>query len=116
MAESITANIQAFEPFNGGAGARLAATSTTANVAIPGLEGGASDDKRRVVITNPNDFSVFIRMGNSGVTATLNSYEVIAGSSQLLKPPSFGPQALYMAAITAADDEGYISICSGTGV
>lgn len=115
MTEAIVANVQAFEPFNGGAGARMQATSETARVAIPGLEGGSSDDKRRVVITNPNSFSVFIRMGNSGVEATLGSYEIVAGTSQLLKPPSYGPQAMFLAVITDGET-GYVSVCSGTGV
>lgn len=115
MTEAITANFQAFEPFNGGAGARLLAGSTTQNVAIPGLAGGDSNENRRVVVTNPNAFSIFIRIGDATVTATLSSFEIIAGSSQVLRPPSFGPGALYMAAITAAGDSGYISICSGTG-
>jgi hypothetical protein len=115
MPDASIINYQAFEPWNGGAGVRMTATSTTAAVPIPGLEGGASNDKSRVVVTNPNGFSVFIRMGGSSVVATLNSFEVIANSSQLLKPPNIGTQPVYMAAITVSASLP-ISICSGTGV
>lgn len=115
MADATVYNVQAFEPWNGGAGIRMTATSTTAAVAIPGLEGGAFNDKSRVVVTNPNGFSVFIRMGSSAVVATLNSLEIIANSSQLLKPPNIGTQPVYMAAITESASIP-ISICSGTGV
>lgn len=114
MAESQAINFQAFEPVNGGTGARLAVSTTTARVAIPGLEGGQQDDRSRIIITNPNSFSVFVRMGNASVVATLNSLEIIAGSSQLFKPPNIGPQALYMAAI-AERAGGYASVCAGYG-
>lgn len=116
--DSITANVQAFTPYNGGDSGRLAADSTTDRVPIPGLEGGLQSDKSRVVVTNPNAFSIFIRFGGASVTAvctaTRCSFEIIAGSSQLLKPPNIGPQPMYMAAITDGET-GYISACAGEG-
>ncbi len=118
MSESTAINVQAYEPYNGGEGARLSATTATGNVAIPGLEGGLQSDRSRVLITNPNAFSVYVRMGGSSITATLTStrasQEILAGTQVLLKPPQIGSQPLYMAAIVAAGS-GYVTVCSGVG-
>lgn len=114
MADSTPINVQAFEPYNGGQGARLSATSTSDRVAIPGLEGGSQNDKSRVLITNRNSFSISIRMGGSTVDATLSSLEILAGTQVLLKPPTAGTQPLYMAGITESLT-GYITVCAGTG-
>ena len=114
MSESTPVNVQAFEPSNGGAGARIEATDVSGRVAIPGLEGGQQGDNSRVLITNPNAFSAFIRMGGSSVVATLSSQEILAGTQVLLKPPQVGPQPLYMAVIVESGT-GFVSICSGAG-
>ena len=51
MSESLTTNLQAFQPYLGGQGVRLAVTATSSRAAIPGLEGGREDgDRRRVLL------------------------------------------------------------------
>lgn len=114
MSESTPVNVQAFEPYGGGNGARIAASSTTTRVAIPGLEGGQQGDNSRVLITNPNAFSAFIRLGTSVVEATLSSLEILAGTQVLLRPPFNGPAPAYMAVILESGT-GSISVCSGAG-
>lgn len=114
MSEATPVNVQAFEPNNGGGGARLAPTGTTSRVAIPGLEGGQQGDRSRVVISNGGAYSVFICMGGPTVVATTSSYEILPGTKELLKPPNIGPNPVYMAAITAGDT-GVVNVCAGSG-
>lgn len=97
MTESTPINVQAFQPFDGGMGARLAVTTVTGSVAIPGTQAG--DDKLRVLVTNREDFPVSIRMGQPGVEATLACMEIPRGTSVLLKPPVSTPSLIWIAAI-----------------
>lgn len=119
MAETVIFNAQVFAPFNGGDAARLAVSGTSNSAEIPGLAGGEVSDKTRVAVTNPHPFSIFVKLGTSGVvavcTTTRCSYEVIAGSTQLLKPPIGQKSAVWMAAITAGET-GYTSACAGEGI
>ena len=114
MSESTPVNVQAFEPFLGGGGARLSATTSSASVQIPGLEGGRQDDKSRVVISNSGSTPVYVRMGNSAVAATTASYEIMPGTKELLKPPNIGNQPVYLAAIMATGT-GAVNVCAGVG-
>lgn len=118
MSESSSINLQAFEPYNGGQGARGAVGPTSSRMAIPGLEGGQGGDKKRVVITNSNAFSIFIRMGdkdvNAMVSATVASQEILKDCQVLLKPPQIGTKAIFMAVITETLT-GTASVCAGEG-
>lgn len=101
MTDSTPVNLQAFAPYNGGVGARLALTTTTGRVAIPGLEGGSDPKgKRRVVVSNGGSVSAFVRVGNSSVVATTGSLEVMPGCYVTITPPHLGTSPVYLAGIT----------------
>lgn len=114
MSEDLTINLSAFEPNNGGAGARLTAGIVATTALIPGLEGGVQDPKSRVVISNGGNRPAYVRMGVQGVVATLASLEIHPGPGQLLKPPYVGPNAVWISVITASG-ETTINVCSGKG-
>lgn len=116
MAESIPVNVQAFAPHKGGVGKRLLATTVTGSAAIPGMSGGAPVENGRVLVTNSgiNNASVFVRLGNSDVTATLDSLEILPGAAYLLTPPFSGPGGVWIAAITETGTAN-ISVMSGVG-
>lgn len=99
MSDPMQLNIQAFQPFDGGAGKRLSVTTSTGSVAIPGTQ---TDDRGRlrVLVTNGGSVSAFVRMGQSGVTASLDCLEVLPGCAYLLTPPQTNPSGVYLAAIT----------------
>ena len=116
MSEPVVVNLEAFRPYNGGQGVRLAVTSTTASALIPGLAGGEPNDRRRVLIVNSSLYSsAFVRLGQSGVRADTGSLEVMARSSMTLTPQYTGPGAVYIAAICNAGESTNLNICAGQG-
>jgi hypothetical protein len=114
MAEATPVNVVAFEPYNGGQGAQISVSSVSASVAIPGLAGGQQDDRSRVVVSNGGSVSAFIHFGPSGVTAGTSSLEILPGTKETLKPPYIGPNAIYLAAVTASGSTT-INVCAGLG-
>jgi len=101
MSDTATFNVQAFQPFDGGAGKRLSVTTSTGSAAIPGTQ---TDDRGRlrVLIVNGGSVSAFVRMGQSNVTATLDCLEVLPGCAYLLTPPGTNPSGVWISAITEA--------------
>lgn len=99
MSDPATFNVQAFQPFDGGAGKRLSVTTATGRAAIPGTQ---TDDRGRLrlLITNGGSVSAFVRIGQSTVTATLDCLEVLPGCAYLLTPPTTNPSGVWIAAIT----------------
>lgn len=88
MADAASFDLLILELNDGGMGKRFNVTTTTANVEIP----RTSDSFDRILITNPNTFSIFVRMGSDNrVTATLDSLEVLAGCAYLLRIPLGNP-------------------------
>jgi len=115
MSESVIQNLQAFTPYAGGAGARISVTGTTGSAPIPGLEGGMTDPRSRVVVSNSGSSSAYVRFGKSGVVATNASYEILAGTKEVLTPPFVGPAPMYVAAICAGSTTTTINVCAGIG-
>jgi len=113
MSDPATFNVQAFQPFDGGAGKRLSVTTSTGSGAIPGTQ---TDDRGRlrVLIVNGGSASAFVRMGQSNVTATLDCMEVLPGCAYLLTPPSTNPSGVWIAAITEAGTTA-IQVTAGQG-
>lgn len=115
MSEAASVNVQAFNPFAGGAGARLAVTTSPSGAAIPGLEGGREDnDRRRVLVSNGGLVSAFVRMGQANVVANTASLEILPGCAYLLTPPDAGPNAVWIFALTASGSTT-INACAGFG-
>lgn len=117
MSEPTPINVAAFKPYDGGDGVRLAVSSTsgTTAVKIPGLSGGlAGNERTRVLVTNPLDVSIFIRMGQASVQATLNSQEILPNAAYLLTPPDTNPSGIFVAMRTESAT-GSVSICAGEG-
>ena len=115
MSESVIQNLQAFTPYAGGSGLRISVTGTTARSAIPGFEGGQDTAARRVVVSNSGSSSAYIRFGDSAVVATSSSYEILAGTKEVLTPPFIGPAPMYVAAICAGSTTTTINVCAGIG-
>lgn len=90
--------------FQGGLGTRLACTSSSANVAVPGF-GYVS----QMMITNVGNSTVFIKVASdSSVSATTSCYPLYYGNQLIL------PISAYVAAITESDTST-ILINSGNG-
>lgn len=113
MSDAATFNVQAFQPFDGGVGKRLAVETTTGSAAIPGTQ-TADRGRLRVLIINGGPVSAFVRMGQSNVTATLDCLEVLPGLPYLLTPPPTNPSGVYLAAITEAGTTT-IQVTAGQG-
>lgn len=114
MSEAATINFTAFQPFEGGNGKRLAVSTTSARVAIPGTQAVATPDRLRILVSNSNSFAVSILMGQDSVTATLDNQQVLPGTQVLFTPPVVAPDAVWIAVITEAG-AGYIQVTSGYG-
>lgn len=114
MSETTPINVQAFQPFDGGAGKRLAVTATTSNAAIPGTQ---VDDRGRlrVLVSNGGWASAFVRLGQQGVVATLDCLEVKPGDTHLLTPPSTNPSGVWLAAICDTGEATKIQVTAGQG-
>ena len=93
----------------------LAATATTANVAVTGDNVGGTGAKLPVRITNAGPNAAFLNFGTtSAVTATTAAgMELLSGTSEVfLIPASVG--VAYVAAICAATQTAALSITPGT--
>lgn len=112
MAEITPFDPFAFAPFDGGGGVRLSCTTSTANAAIPGTQ---ASENTRVLVTNGGSVSAFVRLGGSGVVATLNSMEILPGTCQPFTVPFTSPNGLYVAGITEAGTTK-IQVTAGRGV
>lgn len=114
MSESTPINVQAFQPFDGGMGKRLSVDDATNSAAIPGTQ---TDERSRlrVLVTNGGQVSAFVRMGQQGVTATLDCLEVLPGCAYLLTPPSTNPSGVWLAAICDEGGETTIQVTAGQG-
>jgi len=113
MAEAALIDPFSFVPFEGGNGKRLACTTSSARVAIPGTQGQGSPN--RILVTNGGSVSAFIRMGQSNVVATLDCMEVLPGTTQTFTVPQVAPSGLFLAGITESGSTN-LSIVSGSGV
>lgn len=117
MADASLLNIQAFQPFDGGRGKRIAATTSSGTTAhqVPGLSGGTDgNNNKRVLIINGGMYSAFVHMGPSTVQASTDSLEVMPGIAYLLTPPDVNPSGVWIAACTESDATK-ISIIAGQG-
>lgn len=117
MSEAAPINLQAFTPHNGGVGARISVTSVSSRVVIPGLAGGQGREASRVMVSNGGAYSAFVAFGDSNVSASTNSYEILPFTKEVLSPPYNGPGGgtLYLAAITSGSDTTTINVCAGVG-
>lgn len=116
MSESTPINIQAFQPFDGGTGGLLSVTATSSAVAIPGTQAGTIDkDKLRLLVTNPGSNSVSVRIGKSGVDATLACLAILPGTQVLLTPPFVSPGGLWIAGICGPGATATIQVSAGQG-
>lgn len=101
----------AFEPFNGGRGARLACSTVSARVSIPGSQ---ATPFKRVLVTNGGSVSAFVCFGQDTVVADLNCLEILPGTTQPFSVPSVALSGLYMAGITEAGTTN-IQVTAGRG-
>lgn len=113
MAEATVIDPFSFIPFEGGNGKRLACTTSSARVAIPGTQGQSALE--RILVTNGGPASAFVRMGQSNVVATLDCMEVLPGTTQTFTVPQLAPSGLWVAGITEAGTTN-LSIVAGSGV
>lgn len=114
MSEATPINVTAFQPFEGGVGKRLAVSTTSARVQIPGTQAVSSPDRLRILVTNSNSFPVSILMGQDSVTATLDCQELLPGTQSLLTPPVVAPDAVWIAVIGETGG-GHIQVTAGYG-
>lgn len=114
MSEATPVNVTAFQPFEGGIGKRLAVSTTSARVAIPGTQAVSSPDRLRILVTNNNPFAVSILMGQDSVTATTDCQEIMPGTQVLFTPPVVAPDAVWIAVICESGT-GHIQVTSGYG-
>lgn len=112
MSDATLVDPFSFEPFEGGNGKRLACSSVSARVAIPGTQ---ATNRARILVTNGGSVSAFIRMGQSNVVATLDCMEVLPGTTQTFTVPQVSPSGLYVAGITESGTTN-LSIIAGNGV
>lgn len=115
MSEATFINVTAFQPFEGGNGKRLAVSTASARVAIPGTQAVATPDRLRILVSNNNIFAVSILMGQDTVTATTDCQQILPGTQVLFTPPVVAPDAVWIAAICDAGNSGYIQVTSGYG-
>lgn len=114
MSESTPINVQAFMPFEGGLGKRITVTTTTTNQEIPGTQAPSDPSKIRLLVTNSGTISVFVRIGQSDVVATLDCLEILPGCAYLLTPQSVAPGIISIAAICESGTTK-IQVTSGQG-
>jgi hypothetical protein len=114
MSEATPVNVTAFQPFEGGNGKRLAVSTTSTRVAIPGTQAVATPDRLRILVSNNNSFAVSILMGQDSVTATLDNQQVLPGTQVLFTPPVVAPDAVWIAVICESGT-GYIQVTAGYG-
>lgn len=114
MSDASPINITAFQPFEGGRGKRLSVTTTTARVEIPGTQAVSNPDRLRILVTNPNSFTVSILMGQSDVVATTDCQEILPGTQVLFTPPTVAPDGVWIAAICEGGS-GHIQVTAGYG-
>jgi hypothetical protein len=113
MAEATLVDPFSFVPFEGGNGKRLSCSDVSARVAIPGTQGQGA--LNRILVTNGGAVSAFIRMGQSNVVATLDSMEILPGTTQTFTVPQVAPSGLFVAGITESGATN-LSIVSGGGI
>lgn len=114
MSEATPINVTAFQPFEGGNGRRLAVSTTSARVQIPGTQAVSNPERLRVLVTNSNNFAVSILMGQDSVTATTDCQEILPGTQVLFTPPVVAPDAVWIAAICESGS-GHIQVTAGYG-
>ncbi len=114
MAEAAIFSVQAFQPYNGGEGARMSVTPTNSRILIPGMQGGAAQPNMRVLVTNGGLYPALVRLGGATVSAATGNLEILPGCAYLLTPPNVEPQNLYLAAISTSGVTT-ISACAGVG-
>jgi len=115
MSEATPVNVTAFQPFEGGVGAEINATSTTARVQIPGTQAAATPDRLRVLVTNDGLVSASIRMGQANVEATSSCQRIMPGTQVLLTPPVVSPSPVWLAAICPSGGTVNLQITAGFG-
>ena len=113
MSEATVIDPFSFIPFEGGNGKRLACSTVTARVAVPGTQGQSALE--RILVTNGGTVSAFIRMGQSNVVATLDCMEILPGTTQTFTVPQLAPSGLFVAGITESGSTN-LSIVSGSGI
>ncbi len=110
MSESTPFNVQAFQPYGGGLGKRLSATSISSRGAIPGF---VPQENTRVLITNGGAVSACVRFGASTVEATADCMEILPGTTVLVTVP-YSASELWIAAISPSGTTT-VQATAGTG-
>ena len=103
-------------PFNsqGGVGARLDVTATSASIAVP-TPGGDTQSAVLVCITNYGVNPAFVALGKSPQTATTNHQCVLPGTQTVWGIPYVMEAPLYMAAICESGQTTKLQITRGYG-
>lgn len=114
MSEATPINVQCFQPFQGGQGVRISVGTTSTRAQIPGTQAVSNPERLRVLVTNPNSFSVSILMGQDDAVATLHCQEILSGTQTLFTPPTVAPDAVWVAVICESGT-GHIQVTSGYG-
>lgn len=111
MTDPILNDSFAFEPFDGGLGIRLTATTVSSSGKIPGTQ---AVPRLRIVASNGGDTSAFIRFGPPTITATLDCMEILPGTQLVFSFPELLPTALY-AAVIAESGPTRVQFTAGRG-
>lgn len=116
MADATPINLQAFQPYGGGRGLTLDASSTSVSGKIPGALLGGDPDKRRVQIINAGPMTAWVVMGPSGVVADDQCMMLPAGWWWIgtPQPNGIGTGELYLAVITRSGS-AVVNAVAGTG-
>lgn len=114
MSEATPINVQAFQPFQGGTGIRINVSTISARAQVPGTQAVSNPERLRILITNPNTFSVSVLMGQNDAVATLNCLELMSGTQALFTPPTVAPDAVWVAVICESGS-GHIQVTAGYG-
>jgi len=103
-----------FRVFNPVASTKLAVTSTTGNVALPGSFGNAQI--RRVRLVNEGDGEVWVKFGDNAVTAVNDGTDMYLGATKSAE--IFQPQqsATHIAAISSSGETATLFITTGEGI
>lgn len=112
MSEAASFDPFSFLPHEGGLGKRISLTPASASGAVPGTQATGNN---RILITNGGSVSAFIRMGQSGVVATLDCLEILPGVTVSFTVPGVAPSGLYVAGITESGTTK-IQVSAGQGV
>lgn len=87
------------EAFTPGTTVKLAATTSSASVSLTGADGKL---KRQVRLYNAGSVVVFIKVGASGLTATVDDMPLVPGMAELITVQDANGVQRHLAGITAS--------------